>query len=176
LASADLGHLGVQFARAMGCETVAIARGAARADEARELGAHHYIDSNDTDVASALQALGGAVVVLATAGNTAAMGATVDGLGAQGELVVVGVTRPLPISPVDLITPGRSIIGTRRHVRDVEETMHFACCRSEPSSRSFRLHRRPRRTRPWIPVRPTTGWCSPPDGVVGPALPRRPGS
>ncbi|HEY6577242.1 MAG TPA: alcohol dehydrogenase catalytic domain-containing protein [Mycobacterium sp.] len=123
-----LGHLGVQFARAMGFETVAIARGAARADEARELGAHHYIDSNDTDVASALQALGGAVVVLATAGNTAAMGATVDGLGAQGELVVVGVTTDhLPISPVDLITPGRSIIGHPSGTsRDVEETMHFA--------------------------------------------------
>lgn len=123
-----LGHLGVQFARAMGFETVAIARGAARADEARELGAHHYIDSNEADVAVALQALGGAVVVLATAGNTAAMGATVDGLGAQGELVVVGVTADhLPISPVDLITPGRSIIGHPSGTsRDVEETMHFA--------------------------------------------------
>src|SRR5258705_364602 len=40
-----LGHLGVQFACAMGFETVAIARGAAKADDARELGAHHYIDS-----------------------------------------------------------------------------------------------------------------------------------
>jgi alcohol dehydrogenase len=123
-----LGHLGVQFARAMGFETVAIARGAAKADEARELGAHHYIDSNEADVAAALQALGGAVVVLATAGNTAAMGATVGGLGAQGELVAVGVTADhLPISPVDLITPGRSIIGHPSGTsRDVEETMHFA--------------------------------------------------
>jgi len=56
------------------------------------------------------------------------MGATVDGLGAQGELVVVGVTTDhLPISPVDLITPGRSIIGHPSGTsRDVEETMHFA--------------------------------------------------
>src|ERR1700712_1665631 len=47
-----LGHLGVQWARAMGFETVAIARGAARADAARELGAHHYIDSQQADVGS----------------------------------------------------------------------------------------------------------------------------
>src|SRR3954464_1845147 len=59
-----LGHLGVQFARAMGFETVAIARGADKAADAKELGAHHYIDSTAGDVAAALQALGGASVVL----------------------------------------------------------------------------------------------------------------
>jgi len=123
-----LGHLGVQFARAMGFETVAIARGAARADAARELGAHHYIDSNEADVAAALRDLGGAAVVLATAANTAAMAATVGGLGPQGELVVVGVTPDhLPISPLDLITAGLSVTGhPSGTARDVEETMHFA--------------------------------------------------
>src|SRR3954451_10032938 len=44
-----LGHLGVQFARAMGFETVAIARGADKAEDARSLGAHHYIDSTASD-------------------------------------------------------------------------------------------------------------------------------
>ena len=124
-----LGHLGVQFARAMGFETVAIARGAARADAARELGAHHYIDSTESDVAAALKDLGGAAVVLATAANAEAMAATVGGLGPQGELVTIGVTPDnLPISPAQSdrrragrwsgIRPGTS--------RDVEETMHFA--------------------------------------------------
>jgi D-arabinose 1-dehydrogenase-like Zn-dependent alcohol dehydrogenase len=37
-----LGHLGVQYARHMGFEVAAIARGA---DKAKKLGAHHYIDS-----------------------------------------------------------------------------------------------------------------------------------
>jgi alcohol dehydrogenase len=123
-----LGHLGVQFARAMGFETVAIARGAARADAARELGAHHYIDSNEADVAAALQDLGGATVVLATAATRAAMGATVGGLGPQGELVVVGVTPDhLPISPLDLINAGLSVTGhPSGTARDVDETMQFA--------------------------------------------------
>jgi alcohol dehydrogenase len=123
-----LGHLGVQWAKAMGFETVAIARGADKEASARELGAHHYIDSTATDVAGALQALGGASVVLATAANSAAIGATVGGLGPEGELVVVGVTAdPLPISPVDLILAGRRVTGhPSGTARDVEETMHFA--------------------------------------------------
>ena len=112
----------------MGFETVAIARGATRADGARELGAHHYIDSNEADVGSALQSLGGAKVVLATAANSVAMAATVAGLGPQGELVVVGVTpENLPISPLDLINAGLSVTGhPSGTARDIEETMHFA--------------------------------------------------
>jgi D-arabinose 1-dehydrogenase-like Zn-dependent alcohol dehydrogenase len=47
--------------------TVAIARGADKADTATELGAHHNINSTAGDVAKQLQALGGAKVVLATA-------------------------------------------------------------------------------------------------------------
>ncbi len=72
-----LGHLGVQFAAAMGFETIAINRGTGKADDARKLGAHHYIDSTAEDPAEALRALGGAAVVLATAGNSQAMAATV---------------------------------------------------------------------------------------------------
>ena len=40
-----LGHLGVQYARHMGFEVAAIARGADKAELAKKLGAHHYIDS-----------------------------------------------------------------------------------------------------------------------------------
>jgi D-arabinose 1-dehydrogenase-like Zn-dependent alcohol dehydrogenase len=123
-----LGHLGVQFARAMGFETIAIARGTAKAGDARKLGAHHYIDSTSGDVSEALRALGGAAVVLRTAGNSQAMADTVGGLLPQGELITIGVTAdPLPISPVQLITPGLSIVGhPSGTAKDVEDTMHFA--------------------------------------------------
>ncbi|HWF30154.1 MAG TPA: alcohol dehydrogenase catalytic domain-containing protein [Mycobacterium sp.] len=123
-----LGHLGVQFARAIGFETIAIARGTSKAEDAKKLGAHHYIDSTSGDVAEALRALGGAAVVLGTAGNSQAMADTVGGLLPQGELVTIGVTpEPLPISPVQLITPGLSIVGhPSGTAKDVEETMHFA--------------------------------------------------
>ena len=123
-----LGHLGVQFARAMGFETIAIARGTGKADDARKLGAHHYIDSTRGDVAEALQALGGAAVVLGTAGNSQAMADTVGGLLPRGELITIGVTAdPLPISPVQLITPGLSVVGhPSGTAKEIEETMHFA--------------------------------------------------
>ncbi|HXB88295.1 alcohol dehydrogenase catalytic domain-containing protein [Mycobacterium sp.] len=123
-----LGHLGVQFARAMGFETIAIARGTAKAEDARKLGAHHYIDSTAGDPSEALKALGGAAVVLATAGNSGAMAATVGGISPEGELVTIGVTpEPLPISPIQLITPGISIVGhPSGTAKDIEDTMHFA--------------------------------------------------
>ena len=123
-----LGHLGVQFARAMGFETIAIARGTGKAEDARKLGAHHYIDSTSGDVSEALRALGGAAVVLATAGNSQAMADTVGGLRPQGELITIGVTPdPLPVSPIQLITPGLSVIGhPSGTAKDVEDTMHFA--------------------------------------------------
>jgi alcohol dehydrogenase len=123
-----LGHLGVQFARAMGFETIAIARGADKAKDAIDFGAHHYIDSTAGDVSEALQALGGVVVVLATAASSKAMGDTVGGLLPRGELITIGVTTdPLPISPLQLITPGLTVTGhPSGTARDVEETMKFA--------------------------------------------------
>lgn len=123
-----LGHLGLQFAHAMGFETVAIARGPGKEADARSLGARHYIDSTAGDVSSALRDLGGAAVVLATVGNSQAMADTVGGLAPRGELVAIGVSAdPLPISPVQLIQPALSISGhPSGTARDVEETMHFA--------------------------------------------------
>ncbi len=123
-----LGHLGVQWSRAMGFETIAIARGAAKEADAVELGAHHYIDSTAGDAAEALQALGGAAVVLATAANSAAMAATVGGLAPRGELIIIGASPdPLPISPVSLIFGNYSVTGhPAGNSAAVEDTFHFA--------------------------------------------------
>ncbi|MFF0789299.1 alcohol dehydrogenase [Streptomyces spiralis] len=124
-----LGHLGVQYAVAMGLETVAIARGTGKADIAKRLGAHHYVDSTaSTPVAEALRSLGGAKVVLATAGSSEAIAATVDGLSHRGELVVIGVTpEPLGISPLQLITAGKEVRGhPSGTAQDVQDTMAFS--------------------------------------------------
>jgi alcohol dehydrogenase len=124
-----LGHLGVKYAAAMGFETVAIARGAAKADFAEELGAHHYVDSTaETSVADALQALGGAKVVLATAANSDAITATVDGLSHRGELVVIGAAaEPLGVSPAQLLMQGRILRGhPSGTAQDVQDTMAFS--------------------------------------------------
>lgn len=123
-----LGHLGVQFASKLGFETVAVARGADKADTAKHLGAHHYVDSTAGDVAGRLQALGGARVVLATAASSEAMSAAIDGLGDNGELVVLGATpEPIQVSPFQLITNSRTVHGhPSGTAREVEETLRFA--------------------------------------------------
>ncbi|MYW17885.1 alcohol dehydrogenase catalytic domain-containing protein [Streptomyces sp. SID2955] len=124
-----LGHLGVQYAVAMGFETVGIARGPEKADFAKQLGAHHYIDSTSaTPVAEALQSLGGARAVLATAGNSEAITATVDGLAPRGELVVIGAdSTPLGINPAQLLMAGRVVRGHPSGTsQEVEDTMAFS--------------------------------------------------
>ncbi|GHB50334.1 alcohol dehydrogenase [Streptomyces cirratus] len=124
-----LGHLGVQYAVAMGFETVAIARGAEKAEFAEQLGAHHYIDSTGpTPVAESLLSLGGAKAVLATAGSSDAIAATVDGMTHRGELVVIGVSPdPLGVSPLQLILRGRTVRGhPSGSAQDVQDTMAFS--------------------------------------------------
>ncbi|MYY13783.1 alcohol dehydrogenase catalytic domain-containing protein [Streptomyces sp. SID4919] len=124
-----LGHLGVRYAAAMGFETVAIARGPDKADFAEELGAHHYIDSTaGTSVADALRSLGGARTVLATAANSDAIAATVEGLAPRGELVVIGLdSQRLGISPAQLIMSGRVVRGHPSGTsRDVQDTLAFS--------------------------------------------------
>src|SRR5215472_9489282 len=99
-----LGHLGVQYAKAMGFEVVAIARGADKDEFARKLGASRYLDSEREDAAAALAARGGARVILATAPSAAAIAALVPGLGIEGCLLIVAApSEPLQIGAIDLI-------------------------------------------------------------------------
>jgi len=79
-----LGHLGIQFARHMGFHTIAIGRGREKEKLAKDLGAHVYIDTAVDDAAAALQRMGGARAILATAPSGGAMGPLVSGLAPAG--------------------------------------------------------------------------------------------
>lgn len=107
-----LGHLGLQFANKFGYQVVAIGRGSENAVLAKKLGAHVYIDSRATDAAQELQRLGGARVILATAPNSKAMSALIDGLGPNGKLIVVGAEpNPIEVTPTQLIFGSKTIQG-----------------------------------------------------------------
>lgn len=123
-----LGHLGVQFARKMGFHTVAIARGANKAELALSLGAHRYIDATTEDVAAVLRSMGGAQVVLGTAPTAQGMSETIPGLSPRGQLVVVAVpNEPITVSATDLIFGARSVVGALTGtVADNEQTLAFA--------------------------------------------------
>jgi alcohol dehydrogenase/propanol-preferring alcohol dehydrogenase len=123
-----LGHLGVQFAARLGFETVAIARGTDKAALARDLGAHHYIDSTAGDPGAALMGLGGADVILSTVTSSDAMAAVFGGLRPRGQLLVVGASMdPIAVPAAALIGGAKSIIGHASGTsRDSEDTLAFS--------------------------------------------------
>ena len=123
-----LGHLGIQYARQMGFETVAINRGNDKEPLARQLGAHHYIDATAMDVVAELQKLGGANVILATAPNAQAISGLVDGLAPSGKLLVPAAPlEPLSINVFSLITKRSSVAGWYSGTaRDSQDTLEFS--------------------------------------------------
>jgi D-arabinose 1-dehydrogenase-like Zn-dependent alcohol dehydrogenase len=123
-----LGHLGVQFAQKFGYEVAAIGRGPETAVLAKKLGASRYIDSKAMDAADALQQLGGARVIVATAPSSKAMSALLGGLGPNGKLLVIGAAfDAIEVTPVQLITGSRSIQGWSSGTpADSEDTLRFA--------------------------------------------------
>jgi D-arabinose 1-dehydrogenase-like Zn-dependent alcohol dehydrogenase len=123
-----LGHFGVQYARRMGFETVALGRGKDKEELARKLGAHHYIDSDVVDPVVELQKLGGARVILATAPSAKAISSIVDGLGVNGHLLVPAApAEPLTISVLSLIMGRRSVSGWYSGTaRDSQDTLEFS--------------------------------------------------
>ena len=123
-----LGHLGIQFANKFGYKVAAIGRGSGSAALAKKLGAGLYIDSTSTKAAEALQKLGGAQVILATAPSSKAMSELFNGLGPNGKLIVVGLTSdPLEVTPTQLVNGSRTIQGwASGTAADEEDTLTFA--------------------------------------------------
>ncbi|MCZ0732309.1 alcohol dehydrogenase catalytic domain-containing protein [Mycolicibacterium iranicum] len=108
-----LGHLGVQYAKKLGHRVAVIARGSEKFSLAISLGADHYIDGAAEDPAAALNALGGAAAVIATAASGSSMTPLLAGLRPRGKLVVVGAAPdPIAVGTSDLIFGGRSIVGS----------------------------------------------------------------
>ena len=123
-----LGHLGIQFANKFGYKVAAIGRGSENAALAKKLGASVYLDSKSTNAVEALQKLGGAQVILATAPSSKAMSEIFDGLGPNGKLMVIGVAfDPIGVTPVQLVSGSRSIQGWASGTSaDEEDTLRFA--------------------------------------------------
>jgi D-arabinose 1-dehydrogenase-like Zn-dependent alcohol dehydrogenase len=141
-----LGHLGIQFANKFGYKVAVVSRGVDNAALARKLGAHHYIDSQASDPAEELQKLGGAQVILATAPSGKAMTALFNGLGTDGNMVVVGASlEPIQVTPIQLISGRKSLQGWPSGTSaDSEDTLNFAVlCGIRPMIEKFPLQRAP---------------------------------
>lgn len=123
-----LGHLAVQYCAKMGFNTVAIARGKDKEALAKKLGAKHYIDSETNNVAESLQKLGGAQVIVSTVTNNDAISAVVNGLGNNGQLIILGVSfEPIKVQTLSLIMANRSVKGWASGTSiDSQDTMDFS--------------------------------------------------
>jgi len=123
-----LGHLGIQFADKFGFRVAAVGRGPENGALAKKLGADIYIDSAATDPAAELQKLGGAAAILATAPSGKSMSALINGLGANGTLLVVGASMdPIEVSPIQLIFGKKAIKGWASGLpTDSQDTLRFA--------------------------------------------------
>lgn len=125
-----LGHVAVQYAKAMGFNVAAIDVDPAKLALAKRLGADLAIDGREPDAAETLvrETGGGAHGVLVTAVSTGAFAQAIAMVRRRGTVALVGLPPgdfPLPIFPVVLkrITVRGSIVGTRQ---DLSEAIAFA--------------------------------------------------
>lgn len=84
-----LGHLALQYANKFGYRVVALSRDSKKEKFARDLGAHEYIDGSKGDQGEALQKMGGADLIVATAPSGEAVKPLMKGLGMLGKLLIV---------------------------------------------------------------------------------------
>jgi D-arabinose 1-dehydrogenase-like Zn-dependent alcohol dehydrogenase len=136
-----LGHLAVQYAARMGFRTIAISRGADKAQLASELGAHEYIDTQTTSAADGLQKLGGADLILATAPSSEAIESTIGGLKSRGKLLIVAAPfTPISVHTMGLLS-GKAIAGWPSGSSiDSEDTMAFSALTGvRPRVETFKL-------------------------------------
>ncbi|KAK3382646.1 chaperonin 10-like protein [Lasiosphaeria ovina] len=121
-----LGHLAVQFCRAMGYKTIAVSRGTDKRDFAFELGAHGYIDTNLEDPAAALQKLGGAAMIVSTAPHGPSMTKLLPGLQPHGKLVVLAPVGNVEFDTTAIAVQGLQVVGWPSGIAlDCEETFDF---------------------------------------------------
>lgn len=123
-----LGHLAIQYAKKMGFEVAAISGTNSKKDLAMKLGADHFIAASDDDPAKALQKLGGAKVILATAPSGEAISSVVGGLGIDGQLLVVAAPgESMEVAPFALIGGRKSVAGWPSGTAiDSEDTLNFS--------------------------------------------------
>lgn len=84
-----LGHLAIQYAHKLGYRVVALSRDSMKEEFARKLGADEYVDASKVDTAEALQKLGGASLIVATAPSADTITPLLKGLGILGKLLIL---------------------------------------------------------------------------------------
>ncbi len=114
-----LGHLGIQFARAFGCEVTAVSSSPDKAAEAKKFGAHHFLSYQD--LPSALSQFD---FILSTVHASLDWNLILSLLKPRGRLNIVGLPdQELKILPRLLVSGQRTLsgstVGSRANVREM---------------------------------------------------------
>jgi alcohol/geraniol dehydrogenase (NADP+) len=106
-----LGHLGIQFAKAFGAEVTAFSTSKDKEEEAKELGAHNFVNTRDT---GALKKVAGAFdLLLSTVAADQDWQAYVGALRPKGMLCIVGASAtPMQIAGPSLISLEKAVSGS----------------------------------------------------------------
>lgn len=106
-----LGHLGIQFAKAFGAEVTAFSTSKDKENEAKELGAHNFVNTRDT---GALKKVAGSFdLLISTVGADQDWGAYVNALRPKGTLSFVGVPpSAVQVQAFPLIGGQKSVSGS----------------------------------------------------------------
>ena len=119
-----LGHLGIQYSKAAGFETIAVTHSKDKEELAYKLGADSVVSDGEGLLKEgqhdgAGTGGGGADVILATSNSYKATADSIKGLRPDGRVVLMGVstTEPLTISPEILFKRAR-IIGSTQNDRE----------------------------------------------------------
>ena len=121
-----LGHMGIQFARAFGAEVTALSTSKDKEREAKELGAHNFV--NTRDAAELKKVAGSFDLLLSTVSADQDWQALVNSLRPKGTMCVVGAApSPMAISAFSLIGGQRAVSGSPSgSPRDLYEMLDVA--------------------------------------------------
>jgi len=121
-----LGHLAIQFAAAFGCEVTAFSTTPAKEDEARRLGARHFVVTGDGRPMAG--ATGSLDFLLSAVTVPLDWSAWLDLLRPKGTLCIVGASPgTLGVSPFALIRGKKAIVGSGIGNRaSLREMLEFA--------------------------------------------------
>jgi uncharacterized zinc-type alcohol dehydrogenase-like protein len=120
--------MALQFFNKWGCDVTAFTSSAAKADEAKKMGAHRIIDTHSGDALK--QARGSFDFIISTVTASLDWGAYLSTLAPKGKLHVVGVPpEPMTIGAFPLIGSQRSVGGSPSGAPGTVATMIEFCAR-----------------------------------------------
>lgn len=124
-----LGHMAIQYARAMGMRVIAVTGSPSKIEQAKRLGAEIVVNTREVDPGKEIQRLvGGVHGVLVTAVSPTVFEQAFDMLRPHGTMSLVGLppdrfAMPIFDTVLKRITVRGSIVGTRQ---DLEESLAMA--------------------------------------------------